>query len=379
MNFAFAGFLPPGSANPEERTFVELLSSYFTRTVFFQGIGVKGLTRRSLGSLLSRLARKNLPVSTGLETRLLPVLPMRTGVAARISAGMIRQRLTQLTESAFDQWSFWTRYPSPELVQAIRDLPFRKLVYEPVDNYAVEPVLTIDERRRLENAESELVSRAIVVTASGGLARRFHSAPHGCRWLPIGHDARVKAAPPPAIVNTVPRPRLGVTGSLDELADENILARVARSRPEWNLLLAGPRASRWGRSLDGLANVHWLGQLPQAEARGVIQACDVALNPCVNNEWTENAMPVKIFDYLAEGRPIVSTHMSELDVFGDLVIQASPAEFVQAIARAMTINDAQVTARRIETASRFIQQERARRAFELLTETPVEALGQRPA
>ena len=71
--------------------------------------------------------------------------------------------------------------------------------------------------------------------------------------------------------------------------------------------------------------------------------------------------------------------MSELDVFGDLVVQASPAEFVQAIARAMTINDAQVTARRIETASRLTQQERARRAFELLTETPMEALGQRPA
>ena len=379
VNLAFTGFLPPDSANPEERTFVELLSSYFERTVFFQGIGVKGLTRRSLGSLPARLTRKSLPASARLSAAILPLLPIRTGLGASINAGMIRQRLLRLTTGAFSDWTFWTRYPSPELVDAIRDLPFRRLVYEPVDNYAAEPELSAAERRRIESAESELASRAMVVTASSGLARRFDSTPGGCHWLPIGHDARLKASPPPAAVDPVPRPRLALTGSLDELADEPILARVATSRPDWNIILAGPRASWWGRSLDSLPNVHWLGQLSPAEARGVVQACDLALNPCVNNEWTRHAMPVKIFDYLAEGRPVVSTRMSELDVFGDLVTQASPDEFGQAIARAMASDNPQITARRIDMARRFTIQERARRAFELLTETPVEALTQRPA
>jgi glycosyl transferase family 1 len=240
------------------------------------------------------------------------------------------------------------------------------IVYEAVDDYAAEPVYTRKERHRLKVAEAELCTRAIVITASAGLAKRFEDAPHGCYWLPIGHDARLKAATT-LVPRDTPRPWLAVAGSLDELADEELLFEVATERPKWHLVLAGPRARTWGRTLEGLPNVHWLGSLKPEEARGVIADCDVALNPCVLNEWTADALPVKIFDYLAEARPIVSTQMAELERFGDL-IELVPAErFVSAIERALTVDNPQQAARRRETAARFTLQDRARRAFELVT------------
>src|SRR5438094_10504202 len=75
MNLAFVGFLPPGSANAEERTFVDLLSRSFSRTVVFQGIGVRGLGLRQIVSLPSRLMRRGLVEGLPrLRTGLLPVL-----------------------------------------------------------------------------------------------------------------------------------------------------------------------------------------------------------------------------------------------------------------------------------------------------------------
>jgi glycosyl transferase family 1 len=391
MNLAFFGFLPPNSVNSEERTFVELLSREFSKTVVFQGIGVKGLTFQHLRSLPSRLGRRKLPAAPQVRTGLLPVLPVRTGLAAKLSASLIRRRLTRLTRGAFKEWVIWTRFPSPELIAAIRDLPFARIVYEAVDHYAAEPLYTAQERHRLEMAETELADFAIVITASSGLAKRFESAGHRSYWLPIGQDERVKAARS-VVSDTIPRPRLVVAGSLDELADEELLATVARSRPEWQVVLVGPRALSWGRTLEPLPNVHCLGSLTPERARGVVADCDVALNPCVLNEWTADALPVKVFDYLAEGKAIVSTPMSELQRFADLIELAPAADFISAIERALNTDNAQAAAQRKETAARYTLRERARRAFELVMmpptptlshngggSSPIEALSKRPA
>ena len=115
------------------------------------------------------------------------------------------------------------------------------------------------------------------------------------------------------------------------------------------------------------------------EARGVIADCDVALNPCVLNEWTEVAVPVKMFDYLAEGRPVVSTPMAELHIFGDLIETAAAGDFIPAIERALVMDGPEAVARRREASKRFTLQDRARRAFELVTQPSVEVTNQRLA
>jgi len=347
-----------------------LLSSFFDRSVFFQGIGVKGLGLRQLQALPSRLAKANLPDgSSTVNSGILPVLPIRRGPAAKLSAWMIKRRLTALTRGRFDEWVIWMRFPSPELVSAIRDCPFARVVYEPVDRYAAEPVFSANDRQRLGSAEEELARRAMVVTTSAGLAKQFDSAGGGSHWLPTGMDTSLKATRV-SRMDAIPRPRLGVVGSLDWLADEALLLDLAMKRPDWHLVLAGPREGNWGRQLERLPNVYWFGPVKPDEARGLIAACDVALNPCVLNEWTEEAFPVKVFDYLAEGRPVVSTQMSELDIFRDLIELVPSGQFVAAIEQAMATDGPEAVSRRKQASQRFTAQDRARHAFELLIDTP---------
>ncbi len=344
-----------------------MLANFFDRAVFFQGIGVKGLGLRHLSALPSRLTKRGLPTpSPAVGTGILPVLPIRRGPPARLSAWMIKRRLTGVTKGRFGEWVFWTRFPSPELVRAIRGIAFGRIVYEPVDHYAAEPLFSPSDRRRLEAAERELSQRAMVVTTSAGLAREFQHSAGGSHWLPIGKDITLKATTSQAVRN-VPHPRLGVVGALDWLADEELLVEVATKRPAWQLVLAGPRDGTWGRGLEGLPNVHWLGVMRPDEARGVIAECDVALNPCVLNEWTKAALPIKVFDYLAEGRPVVSTPMAELDIFEGLIEIAPTAQFISAIERALAMDSPEASARRRRASERFTSQDRARRAFELVT------------
>jgi glycosyltransferase involved in cell wall biosynthesis len=122
-----------------------------------------------------------------------------------------------------------------------------------------------------------------------------------------------------------------------------------------------------------------LGKLTPGEARGVIGDCELALNPCVLNEWTADALPVKLFDYLAEGKPIVSTAMSELHTFGGLIEVAPEDAFVEAIQHALESDTRQLAAQRREMAARFTLQARARRASELIFESRHEVATKRPA
>src|SRR5207245_10198317 len=127
-------------------------------------------------------------------------------------------------------------------------------------------------------------------------------------------------------------------GRFQRLVYRRVGVGLATQRREWQLVLGGARSQSWGETLKGLANIHWLGPLRPDEARGIIADCDVALNPCVLNEWTEDALPVKIFDYLAEAKPIVSTPMRELRIFGNLLELASADGFVSAIERALALD-----------------------------------------
>ncbi|MFC4454445.1 glycosyltransferase family 1 protein [Deinococcus sonorensis] len=116
----------------------------------------------------------------------------------------------------------------------------------------------------------------------------------------------------PADQAHLPHPRLGFCGVLDERFDAALVQAVADARPEWQFVLVGPVVKVSPEELPQGPNIHYLGQKDYKELPAYMAGWDVALLPFARNEATEFISPTKTPEYLAAGRPVVSTSIRDV-------------------------------------------------------------------
>lgn len=130
----------------------------------------------------------------------------------------------------------------------------------------------------------------------------------------------------------LPRPRLGFFGVIDERIDLALLDKMARERPEWQLIMVGPVTKIDPSELPRHANLHYLGQQTYDQLPAFLAGWDVCLLPFAQNESTRFISPTKTLEYMAAEKPIVSTPITDVaEPYGDIVyIGASADEFIAA-------------------------------------------------
>jgi UDP-galactopyranose mutase len=143
----------------------------------------------------------------------------------------------------------------------------------------------------------------------------------------------------PADQAGIPHPRLGFFGVIDERMDLALLDSVARARPDWQLVMIGPVVKIDPAHLPKRPNIHWLGGKSYRELPRYIAGWDVALLPFAQNDATRYISPTKTPEYLAAGKPVVSTPITDVvRPYGEMGlahIAQTPAEFVAAVERAL--------------------------------------------
>ena len=110
----------------------------------------------------------------------------------------------------------------------------------------------------------------------------------------------------------LPRPRLGYYGVIDERLDLGLVAALADQRPDWSVVMVGPVVKISEDDLPRRANIHWLGGKDYAVLPDCLRSWDVALMPFALNEATRFISPTKTPEYLAAGRPVVSTPIADV-------------------------------------------------------------------
>ncbi|MDQ3314162.1 MAG: glycosyltransferase [Verrucomicrobiota bacterium] len=186
----------------------------------------------------------------------------------------------------------------------------------------------------LVRRERELLAVADVVFAGGpkiAQAKLPYNA--NCYSFGCGVDVRHfgkathAATKIPDDVAHLRGPVLGYFGVVDERLDYDLLARLADHDPEWNVVMVGPRAKVRRSSLPQRPNLHWLGARKYRELPAYVKAFDICMMPFAINEATEFINPTKALEYMATGRPIVSTAVEDVVLqFRDVVSIASSAE-----------------------------------------------------
>ena len=148
----------------------------------------------------------------------------------------------------------------------------------------------------------------------------------------------------PADQQHIAHPRVGFFGVLDERLDRVLLQETATLRPEWQFVLVGPVVKIREDELPRAANIHYLGQKSYADLPQYLANWDVAMLPFAQNASTRFISPTKTPEYLAAGKPVVSTPIRDVvKPYGDLNlvrIVATPEQFAEAldVARAAADN-----------------------------------------
>lgn len=133
-------------------------------------------------------------------------------------------------------------------------------------------------------------------------------------------------------------PILGYIGTLSERTDTDLIRYVARKRPEWQILLIGyVHASCDIEKIRGLKNVHSIGRAPYTELPHYMESIDVCIMPHEDGELSRSMSPLKLYQYLSSGRPVVSTAVEGVDYFRDVVfVSEDYASFLENIERALS-------------------------------------------
>jgi UDP-galactopyranose mutase len=212
----------------------------------------------------------------------------------------------------------------------------------------------MDELSLFRGAPAELVEREARLLAGADLVftggqslyeakRERHGSVHAFpSSIDAQHFGRARAAlPEPADQASIPRPRLGYFGVIDERIDLDLLAGVADARPDWQIVMLGPVVKIDPATLPRRANLHYLGMKDYGELPVYLAGWDAALMPFARNESTRFISPTKTPEYLAGGRPVVSTPIRDVvRPYGELglvEIAEDPISFVAAVERALAL------------------------------------------
>ncbi len=200
----------------------------------------------------------------------------------------------------------------------------------------------------LKQRETELFNRADLVFTGGQSLYEAKRNQHPNVYafpssIDTAHFAKSRTlAEEPADQADIPHPRLGFYGVIDERMDLELLGGIAEARPDWHLVIIGPVVKIDPATLPSHPNIHYLGGKSYPELPSYLAGWDVALLPFALNESTRFISPTKTPEYLAAGKPVVSTSIRDVvrpyGQEGLVSIADTVADFVAAAEAAMQQN-----------------------------------------
>jgi UDP-galactopyranose mutase len=235
-------------------------------------------------------------------------------------------------------------YYTPMMLTFSRHLEADAVVFDAMDElskFRFAPVKLLD-------LEQELIDKADVVFTGGSSLYEAKKDRHdNVHCFPSSvdraHFAKARARLfDPADQEDLPRPRLGFYGVIDERFDTELLDKAAELRPDWSFVMVGPVVKISEEDLPRRPNIHYLGGKTYEQLPFYLAGWDVALMPFAMNESTQFISPTKTPEYLAGGKPVVSTPIKDVvRHYGHLEgvkIASTAEEFVAACDKAIELS-----------------------------------------
>jgi glycosyltransferase involved in cell wall biosynthesis len=260
----------------------------------------------------------------------------------------VNTRIQELLErffqdEALSNYLFW--YYTPMALKFTSDFSPSFVVYDCMDELSAFKSASPE----LREMEQELMAKADVVFAGGQSlyeAKKKHHPrtflfPSSIDKLHFEQARNITADPPDQ--DSIPHPRIGFFGVIDERLDINLIEKVSRLRPNWHFVMIGPVVKIDPKTLPNFHNIHYLGGKQYSELPSYLAGWDVAMIPFAHNEATRFISPTKTPEYLAAGKPVVSTPITDvIRPYGNkglVRIAGTPDEFVRVAEEELNMSD----------------------------------------
>ena len=249
----------------------------------------------------------------------------------------VKKALKKVSQGPTQVWSF-----TPDIAYTLGQFDEEKVVYYCVDDHA--SFSGYDKAQVLKD-EEELARRSdLVITTAMALQEAKKGwndntilVPHGVDFDHFSRAVNEDLSEPEDMAG-IPHPRLGFFGLIRDWVDLDLLAQVAKKRPEWHFVLIGDADSNVDlEQYKPLTNMHFLGRKPYESLPAYCRFFDVGLIPFKINELTRAVNPIKLREYMAAGLPVVSTPLPEVGLYEDLIETGQSAhEFEQALEKCLS-------------------------------------------
>ncbi len=253
--------------------------------------------------------------------------------------------LLQESFKSFDITDYIIWYYTPMALSVGQSFSPKLVVYDCMDELSAfknAPAL-------LREKEMALIGSAdLLFTGGASLFESKKQLSHDSHLFPssIDKDHFAKARTllkDPADQSRISKPRIGYFGVIDERMDLELVAQIAARRPDWSLVMIGPVVKIDTGILPKYPNIHYLGSKSYDELPNYLAGWDVAIMPFAINESTKYISPTKTPEYLAGGKPVVSTAIRDVvDPYGKhglVAIAKTSGEFIESIESQLHLKD----------------------------------------
>jgi glycosyltransferase involved in cell wall biosynthesis len=272
---------------------------------------------------------------SNIGPNLLRVVPHLPPASEEAHDDMLRSLFGRLNQRDGQRPIHW--FYTPMMLPLVDHLPSSLIVYDCMDELSHFLYAHADI---VEN-ERSLLARADVVFTGGRALYEAKKAQHAnVHFVPSSVDVPFfatarRTSAEPVDQATLAKPRIGYCGVIDERIDLELIAYVARQRPDWQIVLLGPIAKLNAEALPRADNIHYLGMRAYDELPAYLAGWQVTIMPFARNDATRFISPTKTPEYLAAGKPVVSTAIADVvepyERLGLVRIGRDPVDFVRAL------------------------------------------------
>jgi glycosyltransferase involved in cell wall biosynthesis len=240
-------------------------------------------------------------------------------------------------------------FSRPSMIDYLGKLKAKLTVYHVVDEYSGYDLPSTARRSKPRNREDEMLRKAdivIVVTPTLFDLKSPHNPNTHLVPNAVDYDSYADCdTHAPDDMSGIPGPIVGYSGLIAARLDLHLLQAAAESRPKWNFVFVGAvndeHCETELRRLGDLSNVHFLGEKLVHDVPGYVHQFDVCIIPYILNLRAQHSSPLKLYEYAAAAKPVVTTDFEAARAFqGHVSIAGDTDEFVAACERSIALDSA---------------------------------------